>query len=330
MKKKGLRITGIILLIVVLAIVAGPTMPRPDFSPVLPEINVTPENARELIEDMESAVGNVRPGNQSQLFLANDSLPGVTEYVLLYLHGFSASPMEGFPIHLTLAHDFGWNAYVPRLGEHGLDTEDALLNMTPDTLWESAKQALVIARALGKKVILMGASTGGTLALKLAADYPDDIAGLVLYSPNIRIANKATWLLTKPWGLQIGRMIAGGKKRVLEPDPETDPYWYQTYRMEAVVYLRQLLDKTMKASLFQEIQVPTFVGYYYKDEENQDETVSVTAIKWMIENLGTDPAQIHEQAFPDAGAHVIGCSLTNPNWSNVYEETKSFLQNTYK
>ena len=45
--------------------------------------------------------------------------------------------------------------------EHGIDTVDALINLTADEYWESAKQALAIGKQLGKKVILMGTSTGG-------------------------------------------------------------------------------------------------------------------------------------------------------------------------
>ena len=52
-----------------------------------------------------------------------------------------------------------------------------MINLTADKLWNSAKEAYAIGRQLGKKVILIATSTGGTLALKLAAEYPD-IAGL--------------------------------------------------------------------------------------------------------------------------------------------------------
>ena len=60
----------------------------------------------------------------------------------------------------------------------------------------------------GKKVILMSTSTGGTLSLKLAANFPE-IAGLILYSPNIEINNPSAFLLNDPWGLQIRTMLFG-------------------------------------------------------------------------------------------------------------------------
>jgi esterase/lipase len=292
----------------------------------LPVISITSAQAVEYVNSMEASVPNIKPGNASRVVYANDATREQTDYCLLYLHGFSASPMEGSPTHVNIGKAFGMNTYIPRLAEHGLVSEDALLNMTPDNLWKSAKEALVVAKALGRKVILMGTSTGGTLALQMAADFPEDVAALILYSPNVKIANKASWLLARPFGLQIGRMVMGGKHRVLEPDPKTDAYWYNTYRVEATVYLQMLVEKTMKAKVFEKVTQPVFVGYYYLDEEHQDGTVSVPAILWMYENLGTSPEKKEAVAFPDAGAHVIGCDLTNPNWVKVYDATVDFLK----
>lgn len=317
-----------ILLVLSFTVVAGPKNSKPVLNKDLPVITLTSSGVGEYVNGKEAAVPNIKPGNASEVFYSDEVTKAQTEYCLLYLHGFSASPEEGNPTHVNLAKAFGMNTYIPRLAEHGLITPDALLNMTPDNLWNSAKEALVIAKALGKKVIVMGTSTGGTLALQMAADYPDDINALILYSPNVKIANKASVLLGGPFGLQLGRMISGGKYRILGEDPKTDPYWYNTYRVESVVYLQKLLVKTMKIKVFEKVTQPVFVGYYYKDESNQDNTVSVPAILWMYDHLGTAATNKEAVAFPDAGAHVIGCDLTNPNWMKVYSATAEFLSNT--
>ena len=54
----------------------------------------------------------------------------------------------------------------------------------------------------------MATSTGGTLALKLAAEYPD-IAGLILLSPNIAINDANAWVFNNHWGLQVAKMVKG-------------------------------------------------------------------------------------------------------------------------
>jgi len=328
MKKKPLIIILALLLVLVIALIAGPRKPKPLMSKELPFFVLTSTEVGKYVNDREMVISNIRPSNASQVHYANDSTKEQTEYCLLYLHGFSASPEEGNPTHVNIGKAFGMNTYIPRLAEHGLVTPDALLNMSPDNLWNSAKEALVIAKALGKKIIVMGTSTGGTLALHIAAEYPEDIASVILFSPCVKIANKASWLLARPYGIQLGRMVFGGKYRVLEKNPETDPYWYQTYRVEGTVYLQQLVEKTMKVREFEKITQPVFVGCYYKDQEHQDEVVSVPAIRWMFDHLGTSPEKKVLVAFPDAGAHVIACVYTNPEWMKVYTATSEFLSKT--
>lgn len=330
MKKKGSRVFVGILVLIVVAFLLGPTPSDPIYNPDFPPMVSSPELAEEKIKAIDAAAGNIRPNNESRIFWANDSTKEQTEYCLLYLHGFSASPEEGNPVHINFARHFGMNAFIPRQAEHGLVTEDALLDNTPDVMWESVKQSFVLAKAMGKKIILMGCSTGGSLALKLVSDFPDDIAGLMLYSPNIRLYSKASAVLSLPWGLQIGRMISGGEYRYAESDPETDPFWYTKQRVEGVVYLQQLVKSTMKSEVFNNINTPTYLAYYYKDEENQDNTVSVEAMKWMYEELGTPDEMKRQDAFPEAGEHVLCCELTSGSWEKVQAESIKFAEDILK
>ena len=245
------------LLISVAALVfvyfVGPTMPKPVLNQNLPTIQGSVVN---YVAAIESKPGlRIRAGCGAKIIWANDSTRQATEYVLLYLHGFSASWREGYPVNEEFAGNFGCNAYFARLAAHGEISDNPLLDMTPDRLYESAKEALVIARQLGKKVVIMGCSTGCTLALKLAADFPDLVAGMILYSPNIQIKNRTAVLLSGHWGLQIAQLNFGGKFRILDNDPngEVCKYWNCTYRAEATVYLQQLLDYTMSKEQFAKV-----------------------------------------------------------------------------
>ena len=186
----------------------------------------------------------------------------------------------------------------------------------------------MVAHRLGEKVVVMGTSTGGTLALMLAADFPELVDALVLYSPNVRIRNPFAPLLSGPWGVQISRAVHGGKYAVDEEPAgsETCKYWYCRYRVEAQVYLQQLLDMRMKAEEFAKVRQPVFLGYYYKDEEHQDPTVSVEAALEMFGELGTPEGKKRKAAFPEAGAHVIGCELTSGAVEEVEEETFRFME----
>ncbi|SHE76800.1 Esterase/lipase [Mariniphaga anaerophila] len=326
--KKLKRFVFVLFLVLVAGYFLGPKPPKPELDKNLPSLPASVRTLDEYIE-REEAKFNIKPDNESRVVWANDSLKERTDYCLLYLHGFSASWYEGYPANVDFAKHFGLNAYLPRLASHGLETDDALLDMTPDNLWESAKEALMIARSLGKKVIIMSTSTGGTLSLQLAADFPEYVDGLIMFSPNIRINNNAAFLLSKPWGLQIGRKSEGGKYRITSEDFNSKDcqYWNCKYRMEAVVYLQQLVDATMKKETFRNVTAPVFLGYYYKDEQHQDETVKVSAMLKMYNLLGTSPDRKMKVAFPDAGEHVIACELTSGSVDEVIRETIRFGEN---
>jgi esterase/lipase len=303
----------------------GPKPEKPELSKDIPSLSAGTSSLERYIEEYDQGLG-IKPDNESRIIWANDSVKERTEFCLLYLHGYSASWYEGYPANVEFAKHFGYNAYFPRLASHGLVTEDPLIDMTPENLWKSAKEALMVARGLGKKVIIMSTSTGGTLSLKLAADFPEYVEALILYSPNIRINNNAAFLLSKPWGLQIGRKINGGKFRVTNEqfDSKECQYWNCKYRIEALVYLQQLVEATMLKATFNNVSAPVFLGYYFKDAEHQDNTVKVNAMLTMFDQLGTPNQEKVKMAFPDAGDHVIACELTSNSYQKVITETIKF------
>lgn len=321
---KKVRIILLVLLGLFILYFAGPEMPKPVINKNLPVITGSVEN---YVAAMEHKPGlAIRPGCEARIVWANDSTKQLTEFVLLYLHGFSASWREGYPVNEEFAHNFGCNAFFARLASHGEVTENPLIDMTPERLYESAKEALVVAGQLGQKVIVMGCSTGCTLALKLAADFPEKVNSLVLYSPNIQIKQKTAALLSGPWGLQIARLNYGGNFSVSPDDPngEICKYWYCRYRAEGPVYLQQLLDVTMNKETFGKVKCPVFMGYYYKDELHQDQTVEVRAALNMMKELGTPEAAKREVAFASAGGHVIACDLTSGSVNEVKKATFDF------
>ncbi|MEI6276288.1 MAG: alpha/beta hydrolase [Prolixibacteraceae bacterium] len=327
---KALKILLVSLTAIVLIYFVGPRMPKPILNQNLPKIEGSVAN---YVSNMESKPGmQIRPGCEAKIVWACDSTRQSTEYVLLYLHGFSATRREGYPVNEDFARHFGCNAFLSRLASHGLVTENPLIDMTPGLLYESAKEALAVAHQLGKKVIIMGCSTGCTLAIQLAADFPDLVDGMILYSPNVQIKQKKAALVSGPWGLQIARMNYGGNFRVTDDDPngEVCKFWYCKYRIESIVYLQQLLDATMKKEVFEKVKCPVFVGYYYKDEQHQDEIVEVQAAIQMMDVLGTPASARKKMAFANAGDHVMACDLTSGAVPEVRNATYAFAEEILK
>ena len=324
---KFIKWLAIILLVLIIVYFLGPLPSTPIFSKDLPSVPEEPALLEKYIHDIETR-HKLKPDNEARIIWLNDSIKQRTEYAVVYLHGFSASQEEGDPVHYEFAKKFGCNLYLSRLAEHGIDTIDAMINLTADKLWNSAKEAYAIGKLLGKKVILVGTSTGGTLALKLAAEYPE-IAGMILLSPNIAINDPLAWVANNHWGLQIARLVKGKYNITDDTTTIEKKYWYNKYRMESVTEIQELLETTMKASLFEKIKQPVLLLYYYKDEQHQDKTVKVSAMKRMFRQLGTSDSLKREIAIPNAGEHVIGSYIKSKDVQTVEKECEKFAAQVF-
>jgi pimeloyl-ACP methyl ester carboxylesterase len=330
MKSRLIKIFSPLVLLIVIYFL-GPSPHKPLYNPSLPVIPAGATGLEEYILQKDGA-HRIKPDNEARIVWA-DSTRRKTPYAVVYLHGFSASQKEGDPVHRRLAAEFGCNLYLSRLADHGVDTTDALQLMTADRLWNSAKEALVIGQQIGDKVILVSTSTGGTLALKLAATYPDKVHALINMSPNIAINNPAAFVLNDPWGLQIARMVMGGKYKETEAGKTNEMkarYWNEKYRIEAIVELESLVETSMTEEIFKKVTQPSLTMYYYKNEQEQDPEVKVSAILKMHEQLATADSLKVAKAVPGAGAHVLGCSLTSKDVETVYAEMRKFVADQLK
>ncbi len=308
--RRIVKTTLIIISLLAVVYFLGPKPAPPVLGGALPGVPDQTERLETYIDQKEARY-RLRPGNEARIVWAGAE-GQKTPYSVVYLHGFSASEKEGDPVHRDFAARNGYNLYLSRLDQHGIDTSEALEKMTAQGLWEDAKEALAIGKQLGNKVILMGTSTGGTLALLLAAQYPNDVAAVINMSPNIAINEKMIGMLDEPWGLMVARLVKGGKYNEYKPEnPEKAKYWYTKYRLEAVVELENLVEHTMKPETFARIHQPVLNLYYYKNETEQDQTVKVSAILDMHKELGTPDSLKRAVAIPKAGTHVIGSSITS-------------------
>ena len=323
-RKKWLRVVLLIMVLLVIAYLAGPHPKAPVYSNVLPAVP-SDASALDAYIAANEAQHKLKPNNEARIVWF-DSSKTKTDYAIVYLHGFSASQEEGRPIHINIAREFGCNLYLSRLAGHGIDTIQPMINLTADELWESAKQALQIGKQIGKKVIVMATSTGGTLALRLASEYPNDIVALVLLSPNVAINNDKAYLLNNPWGLQIARVVTGSHYVTgTDPRPLYKQYWYWHYPLESLVQLQELIETSMTKDIFQNVKQPTLMLYYYKDEKHQDSVVSVPAMLKMYGELGTPANEKIKEAMPDVGDHVMGSYIKSKDLLEVQQAIEQFM-----
>jgi esterase/lipase len=329
--KTFLKWLGGIILVLFIGYMIGPKPPKPEFRNS--EI-ILPSSLNELetqISNSEKKVKGLKPDNEARIIWADSSKKEKTKIAILYLHGFSASQAEGDPVHKDLAKKYNANLYLSRLAEHGIDRGDStMINLTADNYEETAEEALEIAEKLGDEVVVIGTSAGGALTLFLASRHPE-IKAIVLYSPCVKLYDGTAVILNKHWGLQIARLVSGGTTKQFDSDGAAHAnYWALKYRIEALVALQNLVSNTMSPETFIKIKCPVFLGYYYKSETEQDNTVSVPAMLKMYDELGTSTGLKRKMAFPEAGAHVIGSYIRSKDWQGVERETDRFLTEIVK
>ncbi|WP_304234519.1 carboxylesterase [Jiulongibacter sediminis] len=324
LKKPFIFVVGTIILALGLTYYFGPRPEKPDlqkeYSFDLP--NELGQLESKITQE-EQNIDGIKKDNEAE-FVWADSIPRVTEYSIVYIHGFSASHEEGAPVHENLAKKYHANLFKARMAEHGTDRGDeTMAELTTDRYIETAERALAIGRKIGKKVIIVATSAGGALSLHLASKH-DDIEAMVLYSPCIQIYDENATLLDDPWGLKLGQMVQGKPFNDITPANENQPlYWTMHYRLEALVALQNLLTHAMNEETFSKVTCPVFVGYYYKDEESQDKVVSVPAILNMFDQLGSEHKV--KKAFPEAENHVLASWVLSKDVEGVQMETEKFL-----
>jgi esterase/lipase len=323
MTKRKRRLGLLILLSLIALYFIGPQVDKPVFSQELPVIRMNLTEMEDSLNQSEAYTTNLKPDNQARIVWADTLKKEKTEVAIVYLHGFTASQEEGNPVHRKFAKKFGCNMYMARLNYHGRGGENQLQFMTPEGLYEDAKRAIAIGKTLGNEVIVMSTSTGGTLAIYYASQY-DDLKAIINYSPNVRIKQKASYLLNKPWGFQLARFVYGGKYKIDECNDYDEKYWNCKTRLEAIIELQVLVDNTMTEEIFNKVTTPSFTGYYYKDKKDQDPTVSTKAIEWMNQNIATPENKKRLIAFPDAETHVIANGVKSKAWRQVLTETEKY------
>src|SRR5580658_499378 len=138
-----------VLIVLAVFLALGPRPRRLRLGGGLPELPREAGAAADWLDAKEAGLP-VRPDNQARVVWAG-AKGRPTPWCLVYLHGFSASWREGGPVHVNTARRYGANLLLTRLSGHGLRVDDPLLDLDASSLWEDAKEALVLAHALGKR-----------------------------------------------------------------------------------------------------------------------------------------------------------------------------------
>ena len=130
----------------------------------------------------------------------------------LLCHGFTGTPQSLRPWaeHLAAAD---LTVALPRLPGHGTTPAEANLTHWEDWYAELDRN-LALLRDRCDEVFVMGLSMGGTLAIRLAEEHGEDVAGLVLVNPSLLTRRPDRFLLpVLRWVAPTWRGIASDIKK---------------------------------------------------------------------------------------------------------------------
>lgn len=226
---------------------------------------------------------------------------------MLYLHGYSATRQELAPLPEQLANALGANLYEGRLKGHGLPGK-ALGECEANDWIRDGLEAYEIGRRLGKKLILIGNSTGSTLWTYIAQrKRSQDIAAMVLLSPNYRPRDPRSKLLTLPWGAQLAQLIAGKERRWKAHNALQEKYWTTRYPVVALTQLMALVELTV-AKDWSQITCPTLVIH-----SDNDRVVSLDVLKENLPRMAAKPLKV--EVFKDSqdpAGHTMAGDVLSP------------------
>lgn len=268
-----------------------------------------PADVEAYLSDSEARVPALRADAAKRVIWAGGK-GEVTPLSIVYVHGFSASPEEIRPVPDEVAAALGANLHFTRLSGHGRDA-DAMGDPAGADWLADAAEAIEIGRRIGERVVVIGTSTGGALAAAAAidAEMSQDLAGVVLISPNFKILNPAASVLTLPavrwWGPRVA-----GEYREFEPrNAQHAAQWTTRYPTEATISLAHLT-KYVRNADYRAAQVPALFIF----SEN-DQVVDARVTQQIADTWGA-PHRIERVSLndgDDVNAHVIAGDILSPS-----------------
>lgn len=196
------------------------------------------------LEQREAAAapaGAIVPGTEKRVRWQAGLENRRSTLAVVYLHGFSATRQELAPVAEQVADALGANLFETRLAGHGL-ARDPLTGVVAEDWLDDAAEALAIGARIGEKIVLMGTSTGATLALAMAQHTGFvPVTALVLISPNFGPRDGKAEMLTWPGGPQLARLAVGDTRSWQPHNERQAKYWATSYPMDAAVEMMRLV-----------------------------------------------------------------------------------------
>lgn len=249
---------------------------------------------------------NLRPGCAKQIVWAGAPATK-TRRAVLYIHGFSATGQEIRPLPDLVADGLGANLHFTRLTGHGQD--GVAMGQARLSDWRrDVAEAISIAQTIGDEVVIIGCSTGCTLATLALADGAKARA-VVHVSPNFGLTHRlAQLLLDLPFARHWARHVAGAERSFDVISEDHAKYWTVRYDTAAVHTMADAVRAVRKADL-SAITTPALFCFNDADQVVRADNTRAVMARWG------GPAEAHmliQTAQDDAMGHVMAGDIFSP------------------
>ncbi len=272
------------------------------------------------LSQTESIHTDLVDGTEKKIVWANHTIEQ-TEYSIVYIHGYSSTRPETAPLADLFAKDINANLFYTRLTGHGQSGKSFAKANANDWL-NDATEAIHIGKKIGKKVILVGASTGCLLVIWLSnqTEYQKDISSTILISPNFYPASKLTKIFLYPAGVEFAKLVYGKEREWKPYNKQMIKYWNHKYPWEAITPMIVLVEHIQNIKL-EEIKVPALFLY-----TEQDKVVDTEKIKEAFIQYGAKEKKLVN--LKQVKDHVMAGDIVEPESTMiVLKEILEFIKN---
>jgi alpha-beta hydrolase superfamily lysophospholipase len=298
---------GAVLVLAVLALwMFGPREPvvlTPRFDPA-----GLPASLDAYLASTEAMMGEVTPGVEKRIVWAG-AAGAVTDIAVVYVHGFSATSEEIRPVPDNVARALKANLFYTRLAGHGLPKE-RFAGPTVQDWMDDMAEALAIGQRIGRKVIVIATSTGGTLAAEAALqpDLSAKMAGIAFVSPNFGLNASAAVILTWPAVRWWGPVVAGAERCFDPVNAGHARFWTTCYPTEALFPMAALAAHAAGAD-YAGVRVPALFVYSPFDEVVSPKATEAVRSRW---GAPSEVLPVVVAEGDDPWSHVIAGDILSP------------------
>jgi alpha-beta hydrolase superfamily lysophospholipase len=188
-------------------------------------------------------------------------------------------------------------------------------------------EAIAIGRLLGDRVVVIGTSTGGSLATWASTEpqLAKDVVALVMISPNYGLQATGSSLLTMPWGAELARLLIGPERSFKPANEMNAALWTTRYPTSALLSLAALT-KLARDTPVETIRTPALFVFSDKDEVVRPDLTREIAGRW-----GAPHELTVVERSDDAYSHVIvGDALSPSTTDALAERISAWLEKTVR